>query len=140
MPQAEVFCDPGVLVLVEAVDRHGRAVLRRGAAEPLELRHVTRPVELQLHVGVPRVLPDVVGLARVGPDEVVPVGVRPARLRVLGGGLGVAQRQAEPEGGAQLEVPGGAGRPGRLGLEPRVLGSVTVYVMSLPDPGTPDLN
>ena len=107
---AGVLCARGVLcapVLVQraAVDRHRRAVLVRGAAESFELRHVTRTVELKLHERVARVLADVVRRGGIGAHQVVAVGIRRAFLGVLGSGLGVAQRKAEPEGRPQLEVP-----------------------------------
>src|SRR5205085_10387087 len=94
----------GVLVDRPAVDRHRRAVLVRGAAEALELRHVARTVELQLHEGVAGVLADVVGPARVGADEVVGVRVRRALVRELRRRLRVAEREPEPEGRTQLKV------------------------------------
>src|SRR5215469_5845309 len=51
----------GVLVKSPAVDGHRRAVHGCAAAEALELWHVTRTVELQLHEGSSRVAPDVTG-------------------------------------------------------------------------------
>ena len=112
-----------VLVLIEgqAVDRHGGAVLRAAAPEAFELRDVARPVELELHEGIARMAPDVVGLPRVRSGQVVRVGVGRAFLRVLGRRLRVAQGQPEPERGPELEVPRAAGAVS-LGLLRRVLG------------------
>ena len=120
---------PGVLVERAAVDRHRRAVLTGGAAEALELRDVARAVELQLHVGVARMLADVVGRLGIGPHQVVLIGVRLAGLRELRRRLGVAQRQAEPEGRPQLEVPRRAdparrGDQSRLGRQRHQVGDV----------------
>src|SRR5204862_4517986 len=106
----------GVLVDRPAVDRHCRAVLVRGAAEALELRHVPRPVELQLHEGIAGMLADVVSPARVGADEVVGIRVRRALLGELRRRLRVAEREPEPEGRAELEVPGRAAGAGVVRL------------------------
>ena len=129
MSQASVFSVAGVLVERAAVDGHRRAVLVRGAAEALELRDVPGPVELQLHVRVARMLADVVRRLGIGPDEVVGVGVRLADLGELGCGLGVAQREAEPERRSQLEVPGRShptlrGERVRLGRQRHQVGDV----------------
>ena len=98
-----------VLVPVEAVDRHRRAVAGCRAAEALELRHVPGAVELELQECVPGMLADVVRSARVRSLEVVCVRVGRARLRELRRRLAVAERQPEPEGRSQLEVPRPAG-------------------------------
>src|SRR6185437_8028931 len=113
--------DAGVLVKQQAVDGHRRAVLSGGAAESLELGNITRAVELKLHEGVPGMLADIVRRVRIAADQVIAVGVRRARLGELGRGLGVAQREPEPERGPQLEVPGGAAGTRRVRLGLRIL-------------------
>src|SRR5262249_27158619 len=100
--------ETGVLVAYQAVDGHRRAILRRGAAESLELGNVTRAVELELHEGGPGMLPDIVRRVRIGADQVIAVGVWRAVRGELGRGLAVAHREPEPECRPQLEVPCGA--------------------------------
>ena len=113
--------DAGVLVRHETVDGHRRAVLRLRAAESLELRNVSGAVELELHVRVAGVLPDVVRRLGIGSHQVVGVRVGLALVGELRRGLRVAERQAEPERGPQLEIPGRPAGPGRVGLLLRVL-------------------
>src|SRR5207342_3581897 len=87
----------------------------------LELRDVSRAVELQFHERVPRMFPDVVRSSGVRPDQVVGVGVRRAGLGELWRGFRVAEREPEPERRPQLEVPGGAAGAARVGLLLRIL-------------------
>ena len=122
--------DAGVLVERPAVDRHRRAVLVRGAAEALELRDVARAVELQLHVRVARMLADVVR----PPSGLVPTRSLASESGVQtlvnsGADSRVAQREAEPERRAQLEVPRRAhpalrGERVRLGRQRHQVGDV----------------
>jgi hypothetical protein len=95
-----------VRILQQAEDRHGRTPLGRVAADPRRPADPAGRIELELQERRSRMLADVVRDARIRPVEDVRVAVgRARRVRELRRRLVVAERDPDPEGDVELEVP-----------------------------------
>src|SRR5690349_3832147 len=100
----------GILIAIEAEDRHGSAPFGGVATDSFLERSPAGRVELQLQEGGSGVSANVIRRGRVGAIEDVRVAIRDAgRIRKFRGGLVVAQCHPKPKGNVQLEVEGSAG-------------------------------